>query len=104
MVYPPSIGFSKWCKVATRFVGNFRAISWVAPPLFLLFGWLKKGCKFECTTKNRHDVVLPYAGPPYANSPQSIRHSQFAICASSPYYVRPRAHRNARARTLTLPT
>jgi len=33
----------------------------------------------------RYDGVLPYASLPYADSPQSIPHSQFAICASSPY-------------------
>jgi len=30
-------------------------------------------------------VILPYAFSPYADSQQSIRHSQFAICPSSPY-------------------
>jgi len=39
----------------------------------------------------RYDVVLPYAFLQYADLPQSIRHSQFAICASSPYADSPYA-------------
>jgi len=32
MVYPPLIGLLQWCKVATHFVGSFRA---------MCIGWLK---------------------------------------------------------------
>jgi len=45
MVYPALIGLFQGCKVATHFVGNFRAMCRVPPPLFWLFRWLKKGYK-----------------------------------------------------------